>query len=64
MVHLVRLKDQELLWYEAPKHIHVALLRGTSADADGNISFEHESCYADALNQVWPVAQLTHAKST
>ena len=61
MVHLVNLGGQELLWYEAPKRIEVALLRGTSADADGNISFEHEAAYADALNQVRVRSSHCHA---
>ena len=29
----------------------VALLRGTSADPDGNISMQKEAFFADALNQ-------------
>ena len=43
---------RELLWYQAPPAIHAALLRGTTADEDGNISFEDEAFYADSLNQV------------
>ena len=43
---------RELLWYQAPPAIHAALLRGSTADEDGNISFEDEACYADSLNQV------------
>lgn len=37
---------------QAPERIGVAILRGTSADPDGNISFEREAIYADQLNQV------------
>ena len=43
---------RELLWYQAPPAIHAALLRGTTADEDSNISFEDEAMYADSLNQV------------
>ena len=41
-----------MLWYKAPARIHIALLRGTSADLDGNISYEHEPLLLDNLNQV------------
>lgn len=51
-VHLVYIGDREQLWYPAPKSIDVALLRGTTADLDGNISFEREAFYADSLYQV------------
>lgn len=36
---------------QAPERIEVALLRGTSADEDGNVSFEKEAIYGDQLNQ-------------
>ena len=52
MVELVNIGGRELLWYKAPAKIDVALIRGTSADQDGNVSFEQEPFYADALNQV------------
>ena len=35
--------------------IDVAILRGTTADPDGNITFERESLYADCLNQAMAV---------
>jgi propionate CoA-transferase len=41
----------DLLWYKAPKAIHVALLRGTTADVEGNVSFEKEALFGDALAQ-------------
>lgn len=43
---------KQLLWYEAPPKVHAALLRGTTADLDGNISFEKEALYLDSLNMV------------
>lgn len=43
---------KQLLWYEAPPKVHAALLRGTTADLDGNISFEREALYLDSLNMV------------
>ena len=36
---------------QPPAKIDVALLRGTSADLDGNVSFEREALFCDQLNQ-------------
>ena len=52
IVHLVQMGKKQLLWYEAPPKVHAALLRGTTADLDGNISFEKEALYLDSLNMV------------
>lgn len=52
LVKLVKVGSEEKLWYRAPKKIHVALLRGSTADLDGNISFERETLFLDGLNQV------------
>ena len=43
---------EEYLWYKVPKRIDVAILRGTTADVDGNVTFEKEAMLADSLNQV------------
>ena len=42
IVEKVKVKGKDLLFYHAPK-IDYAILRGTSADEDGNISFEEEA---------------------
>ena len=52
MVQLVSVGGEELLWYRAPQRIDVALIRGTTADLDGNVSFEREALFLDSLNQV------------
>lgn len=51
MVELVRVGGDLRLWYKAPKAVHIALLRGTTADLDGNVSFEKEALYLDQLNK-------------
>jgi len=48
---VMQMGGKEYLWFRAPPAIHAALLRGTTADEDGNIGFEDEACYIDALNQ-------------
>ena len=50
-VKLINIEGQDLIWYRIPK-INVALLRATTADTNGNISFESEVFYADCLYQV------------
>ena len=42
---------RQLLWYPA-RSIQVAVLRGTTADTSGNISFEREPLLGDQLYQV------------
>lgn len=49
-VRLVSLGGEEALWYRAPASIQVALLRGTSADENGNISFEKEALVMDVFD--------------
>ena len=49
VVQLVKLGGEEYLWYKAPK-IDVALIRGSTADEEGNVTFEREAFVGDALN--------------
>lgn len=51
-VQEVKMNGQRLLWYRAPKKIDIALLRGTTADVDGNVSFEREALLLDTLLKV------------
>ena len=46
IVKLIHIEEEEFLMYRAPK-IDVAIIRGTTADQYGNISFEEESLPAD-----------------
>lgn len=41
LVKVVEFEGEEWLWYPTPK-FDVAILRGTTADEDGNITIEHE----------------------
>lgn len=50
-VERVTVGGRQLLWYRAPS-IQVAVLRGTTADTSGNISFEREAMLGDQLYQV------------
>lgn len=50
-VQLVSVAGRELLFYPAPQRPLVALLRGTTADAAGNISFEREPLPMNQLDQ-------------
>jgi propionate CoA-transferase len=49
LVEVVQLGDEEWLWYK-PFPIDVALIRGTSADENGNISIEKEAVSLEILS--------------
>ena len=51
---------KERLWYKAPPKVHAALLRGTTADLDGNVSFEKEALNLDSLNMVCTTVMERH----
>lgn len=53
---------EELLHYLAPESIDVALLRGTVADADGNVGFSREALLGDSLNQAIAAHNSWHRK--
>ncbi len=49
LVQLVTLGGEEFLWYK-PLHIDVAIMRGTTADDDGNVSCEDEGVALELLS--------------
>jgi propionate CoA-transferase len=55
LVEMVTLGGEEYLWYKTFP-INVAIIRGTTADEDGNISMEHEPAFLDTL----ALAQAAH----
>jgi acyl CoA:acetate/3-ketoacid CoA transferase len=50
LVRVVEFDGQEWLYYRALP-VNVAIIRGTTADEDGNISMEHEGAYLGAYDQ-------------
>lgn len=55
LIEVVNLAGREYLFYKAPV-ANVALIRGTTADEDGNVSMEHEGTTLEALS----IAQAVH----
>ncbi|MEG2347862.1 MAG: acyl CoA:acetate/3-ketoacid CoA transferase [Cetobacterium sp.] len=49
IVETIEIENEKYLFYKFPK-IDIAILRGTSADGDGNISFEEEALTLEALS--------------
>ena len=49
LAELMEINGEEFLFYKAPK-VDVAIIRATTADKNGNISFEHEAFYLDPYN--------------
>lgn len=54
IVNLVKINDEEYLFYPTIK-MNVALLRGTYADEDGNISLDHEAIHPETLEKATAV---------
>ena len=55
-VQLIEINGEEKLFYKAHK-INVAIIRATYADTKGNLSFQHEAVYSEAVS----VAQAAKA---
>src|SRR3712207_9230296 len=49
LVQKIKIEEEDILFFKAPK-LDVAILRGTSSDKDGNISFEKEALTLEALS--------------
>lgn len=49
LIEVITLGKEEYLWYK-PFPVHVAILRGTTADLKGNISIEHEAVKLELLS--------------
>ena len=49
LVELITVGGKEYLFFK-PFHVDVALLRGTTADEDGNITMEHEAVFGEMIS--------------
>jgi propionate CoA-transferase len=49
LVELTTIAGKDYLFFK-PFHVDVALIRGTTADEDGNITMEHEAIYGEMLS--------------
>jgi len=61
-VRVVEVGGVDYLHYRAPEAVDVALLRGSVADADGNVGFGREALLGDALNQAIAAHNSWHRK--
>ncbi len=50
LVELVTFRGEEYLFFK-PYHVHIAFLRGTTADEDGNVSMEQEAVTLEMLSE-------------
>ena len=49
LVSLIQVDGKDYLFFK-PLHVDVALIRGTTADEDGNITMEHEAVFGEMLS--------------
>jgi propionate CoA-transferase len=49
LVELIHINNKEYLFFK-PFHVDISLIRGTTADEDGNITMEHEAVFGEMLS--------------
>ncbi len=54
LVELIQIAGREFLFFK-PFHANVALLRGTTADEDGNVTMEHEAVFGEMISMAQAV---------
>jgi propionate CoA-transferase len=54
LVELIQIADREFLFFK-PFQVNVALLRGTTADEDGNVTMEHEAVFGEMISMAQAV---------